>query len=362
MHELARRCYAIGMLRLLLILCLIHAPLSAVALAGDPTVSLSALRINLDVSTKSCSATCSATLHNGGDEAVTASLTFPETLVPKAEREAFPLKIAGIERQGALRWDVVIESGQSVEVTWSLAVQPVNLPYAHPQGLLEYRIPLAHMRGYTELPKTMTITVTPVGIDAELFLIKIGRQTQVEIGSHIEDHTVTRCAESWQTCRDRLETLLKDTDETRRTHTNRSYTETLVHLADLYTLRDHHELLAEVCESLAALEASGGVVINHCGPWAKWRRHVPWQLRRMHALKAAGKDETQAARDAVASVADVWAAHLAAHEKAQPFDHFDRKRFGAYWDYDWPRTRELYADALEILGDAKAAETVRELE
>jgi hypothetical protein len=55
-----------------------------------------------------------------------------------------------------------------------------------------------------------------------------------------------------------------------------------------------------------------------------------------------------------------WQAYLDARDKRRPFDHFDAAKFGSYWDYDWDRTRELYAQVLEILGEEDAAADVRD--
>ena len=127
-------------------------------------------------------------------------------------------------------------------------------------------------------------------------------------------------------------------------------------------MKQHHAELAEVCATLADLEATAGKAITHCGPWAEWRRHVPWELQRMHALAQSGKDAQQAATAAKTRMTKIWPVYLAARKKAQPFEHFDRRKYGNYHDYDWDRTRELYAAALELLGDAIAAQAVRDTE
>lgn len=348
------------MVRLLLLLCLFHAPLFAVSAGDKSPLELTELRVTIDLSTDGAAVTCKATLKNPGEVAHAAQLTLPRPAVPEEQRNGFTIKVAGISRESdsaeTLQWQVAFESAQSVEVAWSYTLPAIDLPHTHPQGEREVRVALSHMQGFAAMPGTATCTVSSATVAAELF----GGMATHDIS--IEDYEYRWLARTWQASVDALQEVRNAFGEAQRTHLNRSYTETLVHLADLYSLKERNGDLAEVCETLAALEAQGGKPITHCGPWAEWRRHVPWELRRLHALTQAGKDGKEAATAAKNRMAVIWPVYLAAREKAQPFEYFDRAKFRNYHDYDWNRTRELYAAALELLGDVAAAQAVRDTE
>ena len=356
------------MCRLLILFCLLQAPLLAVTVGDDSPLTLNDLRVSLDLSTDDAKVTYRATLHNPGEEAHEGLLTLPKHLVPQAQQDGYTLKVAGIARkpeQGDdFRWNVTFNAGQQLELTWSYTLTPIDLPHAHPQGLRAIRIAVGHMRGFAGLPREVSLTVDSAGMPPELFKARDGDTEVVKqpVEAHLEDFTYEWYAETWDAKRKDLIAVLEDFTPAQLTHLNRSYTVTLVHLADLYALKDMHTELADVCKTLATLQQQGGRAITHCGPAAKWRRHVPWQLLRVHALTESGQEAQQAAREAKDFMATLWAAYLAAREEPQPFDHFDRARHGNYWDYDWDRTRALYAEALELLGESEQARVVRETE
>lgn len=354
------------MCRLLFFLCLIPAPLFAVSVGDKAALELTDLRAGITLSKDEATVTCKATVHNPSDEKLTSQLTLPNELVPEDQRKDYKLKVAGIPRASstALRWSVDFEPGQRLEIAWVVTLNPVDLPHAHPLGLREVRVSLSHMRGYVALPERVHFTITAADMPVELFESRDSdtEKVDVEVDAHIEDFSYTWFAETWEAKRDALVAIREEFTESQRTHLNRSYTETLVHLADVYAMEDEHAALAEVCVTLTALEKSGRRAITHCGPWARWRKHVPWQLRRVEALQKAGEETKAAAQAAKEHLAVVWAAHLEAGKHPQPFERFDRSKYGNYWDYDWDRTRELYATALELLGENDAAQAVRDTE
>jgi hypothetical protein len=333
------------MLRVLVIGFLLCSPLLAADPGDDSTLVLETLRVEIVVNGDSADITTRATVHNPG-EAASFTLTLPDT----AGRN---LTING--ESGA---ELNLAADQRAELSWQSTRAATLLPHLHPLGTRRLTVPLSHMKGYASLPATVQITLSHPDLPAELFSPATdqpvdGRVADVQLDWRASTHA------------DKLAELLKRLagfDERQRTHLNRSYTATLVHLADIYTLAQDHTAMAEVCEKLAALEVEGQAAITHCGPWANWRRHVPWQLRRLAAVQAAGLDAAPAAAAARDAMAAIWKARGAAHDMARPFDYFDAVKFGNYWDYDWDQTRALYAQALEVLGDDAAAAAVREAE
>ena len=147
--------------------------------------------------------------------------------------------------------------------------------------------------------------------------------------------------------------------EEQRTFENRSYTDTLIALTEVFRIAGDHQAVADTSETLAKLEAAAGKAITGCGPWASWRKYIPWQLRRLRALQALGQDAKDCATQCVTAVDPVWVAYGEAKTHPRPFDHFDATKFGNFWDYDWIATRDLFATALELSGDKDRAEQVR---
>ncbi|MBZ0137141.1 MAG: hypothetical protein K8I27_12300 [Planctomycetes bacterium] len=356
------------MFRLIALMFAFHAPLFAVSVSGGSPLALTDLRVTIDLSTVEtgprATVTCKAVIHNPGAQAYGARISLPRDVVPENQREGYAIEVGGVTREpddpDKFAWKVHFEADQQLIVTWSCTLIPTDLPHAHPLGLRSVRVELAHMRGYTELPEAVSVTVTAVGFPPALFGRTVGEtgSKTIAVRSHPEDYVFQWYAETYESRTGSLAATLKAFTDAQRTHVNRSYTETLVHLADLYEFKGDKTSLAETCAVLAALETDAARVITHCGPWATWRKHVPWQLRRFAAL---GNDKA-AANEAKLAMTAVWDEYLKAAAEAQPFEHFDRSRFGNYWDYDWARTRELYANALELLGDTEAAQAVRDTE
>jgi hypothetical protein len=355
------------MLRLLLLIMLLPAPLAAVTAEKGTPVRLHSLRVLLDLAggeAISARATCRATLHNPGAEAVALRISLPASLVPKDQHESFTLKLAGLPRKPDnpkhLRWDIEIPPGARMEATWTSNLRPVGLPHLHPLGKLAVRIELAHIRHFAALPDEVEFNVTTVNLPPELF---DGLGRDIPVDGRIEDISFEWLASTFEDRRAALESVRGSFNDAQRNHLNRSYTGTLVDLADLYALKDLHEPLADTCNELARLEADAGTAITHCGPWAKWRKHVPWRLRQVQALRAAdaaGDLTKKATAEAKTHMAVLWPAYLDARERPRPFDHFNRRLHGGFGDYDWDRTRELYALVLELSGDATAAADVRD--
>lgn len=363
------RLYAGCMLRLLCLLCLCCAPLWAVApeRGSDFTLESAALEIRL-LPGNEAEVACRVTLANPG-AAGEFELSLPDDFIPAKQHEAFTLQLdgkahapAGHESR-AFRWKLRIEAGARHTLAWSYNCGTTLLPHAHILGRRELRVRLSHLRGYAALPESVPVSVAFTGLPPELFgqTADAPLKLQHAGGRQIEDFSFSWFAATIAGKTASLTALRDSFSEPQRTAENRAWTATLADLADVQSLAGDHAALAATCETLAKLERDSGTTITHCGPGAQWRRYVPWELRRLAALEAAGQDTKKCARAAKAAMQQRWAAYLEARGKPRPFDHFDFVKFGSYWDYDWPRTRELYARALEILGEADAAKAVKEV-
>jgi hypothetical protein len=358
------------MLKLACLLTLFCAPLLAVAPEAGSTLALESATVEITLAPEkdSVSMTVSQrlTIRNTGD-ATDFNLGLSDGLVPQKLHDSVVLK-AGLEElkpahsKGRFTWTIRVEG--AVDLEWTITGGTTRLPHVHPLGTRELTVPLTHLRTYTALPEGFTITVNHAGLPGELF----GREddtaftVQHAAGARVQDFNLSWFASTLQDKRAGLASTLETFKDKHPTAENRLYTTTLAHAVDLAALAGDDEAVAAHCETLAALETQSGHAITLCGPWAEWRRYVPWQLLRLRALEALGRDTADCAKLAVAAMAERWAAYLKAKAAARPFDEFDAGKFGSYGDYDWKATRELYRRALEINGDVEAAAAVAGLE
>ena len=310
---------------------------------------------------------CKLSVRNDGVEAGTLQLAIPMAPIPIAKEHVFIILIDGVatepesDSSDIYRWSIQIEPAQSITLAWSYTAGTTLLPNLHPLGRRRLIVPLANLRTLGAMPEFVTIKVRHSGLPAALFRDSVLDFTHPG-GQRVQDFTFEWFATTIAEKRAQLEATRAGFNAKQQSAENRSYTLTLVQLADVLELADDYAALAKTCDTLARLEASGALPITHCGPGAIWRRYVPWCLRQLAAQEKTGDDTKQAASEARAIMEPRWKAYLHAKDTPRPFDQFDRKRFGNYWDYDWARTRELYARALEVLGDEKAAANVREAE
>ncbi|MCB9933632.1 MAG: hypothetical protein H6841_09445 [Planctomycetes bacterium] len=361
------------MLRLLCLVCLLCPPLWAVAPERGTSLTLESAQLEVRLLPAedgvNAEVTCRITVRNDGD-ALDASMELPDDFIPLKQREAFTLQVDGKaeapdkHESRAFHWTLHFANAATRELSWSYTCGTTLLPHVHILGRRELRVRLSHLRGYAALPESVPVTVNIGGQQPELF----GQATDGPLslthtaGAPIQDFSFSWFASTIAARTAVLAAQRDSTGEAQRTAANSSWTATLADLADLQALAGDHEALAATCETLAGLERESGQAITHCGPGAQWRHYVPWELRRLQALEAAGADTKPCAAQARSVLEARWPAYLQARVKLRPFDHFDFVKFGSYWDYDWPRTRDLYARALEILGESEAARTVKETE
>lgn len=367
------------MVRLLLIMALFASPLPAVSpefttrVDHDLRVESAAVRAHLDEGLRA-EITVTFTIINHVDELDAAGelsfeLVLPADVIPGDQREDFAITSPDRELpptrlvDGEFRCGVTLAENQRLTVTWSWSTATTRLPHEHPLGRRMFRVPLQYVKAFTELPGRLDAEITYSGLPDELFgLDEPPEGNAINAGVSVEgkfkNFEFRFLDGTLRAKRDELAARLDEFSEEQRTPENQSYTEMLALLSELHELAGDHTAYADACARLAALEQEAGRAISHCGPWARWRKYVPWVLRRAGANKAAGREVDAAS--AKAAVTDCWAAYLAARDKRRPFDHFDAAKYGAYWDYDWDRTRELYAEILDLLGEEDAAARVRE--
>ncbi|MCA8914901.1 MAG: hypothetical protein KDB90_05780 [Planctomycetes bacterium] len=357
------------MLRIAFFLCVMSAPL----FAADQPASLSLVAASVQVKlsaakgTVSAEVSCNLTVQNDGSAGGT-DFAIRSELIPETKDDRFCIQIDGKRRAwesdagNSFHWTLTTEAGQLVGISWSYTGGTTLLPHLHPLGRRRLLVPLAYLRSFETLPEAISVSISFGDLPPELFGLNDARTIEIShtVGKKLEDFTFEWYASSLA---DRTSSAigLRDTfTNKQRTGANRGYTSTLALLADLYSLADNQAALAETCGLLADLEASSGVALTLCGPSTAWRHYVPWRLLQMEALEKAGLDAKPVAGKT--QMQERWQAYIAARESARPFDQFDKSSYGNYWDYDWKRTQELYAHALEVIGDNEAAKAVREVE
>jgi hypothetical protein len=353
------------MFRLALLLVMCCAPLAAVAPTGDTLLELEAASLDISISAEHGAVVRTSLTVRNPAEAAEFEFELADALVPEDQRKEFALSVNAaattpIHSDHHFRWSIKVEG--KVEFAWTVSTGSTALPHRHALGRRELTVRLAHLRKYAALPAQIAVNIAH-SLPAELF----GREDAAPFslehdgGRRIADYTLGWFESTLKSKRAKLDETLESINAKQRTAQNRQYTHTLAHLVDLATLAGDHGAVATHCEALAALEAAAGQALTLCGPWAEWRRYVPWQLQRLRALEALAQDAKACAAQAVSSMAERWPAYLKARKAARPFDDF-AERFGVYWDYDWTTTRDLYARALEISGDAEAGKAVRSVE
>ncbi len=347
-------------LALVLLLC---SPLGAVTFGGGPGDGILHVReiaaqisIHPEGEYMRADYACALLLFNPGEGGEFRLLD----TAPDVELSVDGRRLLGERRQGGrTEWRVQIPSQGTLRVVSASRLSPRRLPQTHVLGVWRVEVPLARVRGFAATPVSAAVSLHWRDIPAECFGALPGessRRMTLDFTEQKNEPLEWKAISSAQR-KEELRVVIDATEEDRRTHDNRLYTEALVTLAEVLWLRGEHEQVAKVCAELTRLEEAGGAAITHCGPWARWRRHVPWPLQRLEALDAAGK-ATEAAAGIVAQVTPVWEAYTRAKAQPRPFDDLGPARFGNYWDYDWHRTARLYARALELSGKPEQAAAI----
>ncbi len=353
-------------MRVVLLLLMLGCPLGAVTFGGGPGESgLLVQELRADISVQlhevmRADYTCTLLLFNPG-EGGEFRLVLPSSTA--SELSVAGRRLAGEQRQGGrTEWRVQIPSQGRVRVVCSAPLTPRRLPHLHVLGLWRTDYPLHRVRGFAGYPETVEVSVHWHNLPAECFGGEAGKNSRSEsvpIEIHPADIPLEWKGASVDQREAELRAQIAQVEAAQKKHTNRAYTEALVALADVLALKADHQALADTCAELIKLETEGGAAITHCGPWAKWRKHVPWRLRRLEALDALGRGEDEAEATAGATL-PLWDAYLKAKGQIRPLEDFGPKKYGNYWDYDWPLVRSLYARALELAGDAESAAAIRE--
>jgi hypothetical protein len=354
-------------MRVVLLLLILGCPLGAVTFAGGPGEGgpvVQELRADISVHAQQqfmrADYTCTLLLFNPG-EGGEFRLVLPSSSA--SELSVAGRRLPGEQRQGGrTEWRVQIPSQGRVRVVCSSSLTPRRLPHLHVLGLWRTEYPLHRVRGFAGYPEAAEVSVHWHDMAAECFGGEQGtnsRSESVPIESHPVDIPLEWKGASIDQREAELRAQIAQVEDNRRKHTNRAYTEALVALADVLALKADQQGVADTCAELIKLETEGGAAITHCGPWAKWRKHVPWRLRRLEALDALGRgaDEAKAIADAIVPL---WDAYLKAKGQIRPLEDFGPEKYGNYWDYDWPRVRSLYARALELAGETERAAAIRE--
>lgn len=341
----------------------------------DHRLELKSAEVRLRISRVDDEFTATATttfvVVNAGEDELDAHFRLPHSIVPEGEREGFKLEAAEAElpehslEDGNWRWQVTLAPAQRLQLSWTCTIDVPRMPQDHPLVHRFVRVPFQYVRGFARLPDEISVEVRYDELPHELF----GRsgppeggaiQSRIEVRESLPNAEFRFFERTPADMETRLRERLDGFDEEQMTADNRSYTDTLVHLYDVLKLRGDQPAMAEVCAMLAELEEASGRALTLCGPWARWRSHVPWVLCRFASLRETGANAEEAAEDAVAVMKVRWPVYLAARDERRPYDHFDAAKYGNYWDYDWDRTRELYAEALALLGQEARAQDVRE--
>lgn len=341
------------------------APLHAVTLMPGPAkavVKITEIRAEIALSPQDAGMhaeyACFLRLENPGAE-VAITLSLPNE--PAAQIKLGSEALTAVSGDDRTEWSLDLPAGFT-ELTCAWQVVPRKVSHLHVLGQWRMAFPLQRLRGFAAYPDAATLAVRWEKLDAALFGAPADA-TNVRF-SHAISREPAAFTFEWfgATVQQRLAEVAAQRDafsEVQRRHDNRAYTEVLVTLAELLALKYDHAAVAAVCATLIDLEAAAGHAITHCGPWAKWRKHVPWSLRYVAALRDAGSLTQTAAKAAVKATESLWSDYQAARAETRPFEHFKPEHNGNYWDYDWPRVRELFALALELAGEADRAAAIR---
>lgn len=349
----------------LLILLLLAAPLNAIApvlAVGEscqvPITETSVQLVITELKGRSVlGATVTTTLAlKGLPEATTLLVELPSPPSEEATNVSAWLGDAelpaGTRVENALRWNIMLPAGITTSFTWVRKLI-VNPTYGEDiLGGFAVRVPLRHITGWAAMPKAATVTISHTGLPAALF----GRDNDE---SFVIEHPCNKLFRDYQLgfnantaaeLRDSLSARISSTLPADAVHTNAAYTRLLVDLADVLRLTGESDLLLETLAKLATLESTASAAITHCGPWAGWRKYVPWSLQQLELLESLGRTEAAAAlaTKLVAELDARFAAQAVAATKPRPHENFDEARFGRYYDYDWKRARTLFTRAQEL--------------
>lgn len=345
-----------------LLLLIFAAPLQALAVQS-PGIELHELRAEVVVSPHNdgIQAQCSMLLrlHNPGAEAQVA-LTLPLAL--DATLRQGDAALARQAQAQSHRWQVSMAAGGTLDLSSSFRATAHRLPHLHVLGKWRVEFPLQQVSGFSRYPAAATLVLRWEKLPAELFGAAPDA-THATYSQTVRGAPARFKAEFLATTPAQrlaqVKSALAQVQPAQRTHDNHTYTAALVTLAELQALTADDAGCADTCAELSRLESTTVRVISHCGPWARWRKHVPWRLRHVAALARAGKATEAAAREAIAAVAALWRKYSQVRDQARPHADFSAGGFGSYWDYDWQGTRALYADALELAGEGDRAARVR---
>jgi hypothetical protein len=224
-------------------------------------------------------------------------------------------------------------------------------------GRYSLRVPLQHMKGWAALPTSFTVSIEYNGLSPELFDRESEGSFNLEhsAAEGARDFVLSFKARTRKGLQDDARRSIESVKEADRTAANTRYTAALVDLADALRADNDREALLDTLTRLQALEASGGKAITHCGPWAPWRRYVPWSLQRMELLETMGraKDAAAVATEAASALLTTLESQAVAASKPRPHEHFDEAKLGRYYDYDWDRTRKLFEHAQTLAKGGK---------
>ncbi len=364
------------MTRLLLIIALLPvlllaAPLGAVApvVEKDATclvsVSQASVKIVLAAGDESwregdplsCDITVTLQLTAADDAALVAELPCPTAADISSNRGYLNDQHLPAERlDKALRWAFTVPTGGAT-FAWTRVTKLTRVMGDDMFGRYSLRVPLQHMKGWAALPKSFTVSVEYSGLSPELFDREAAGSFSLEhsVAEGMRDFALSFKARTRKGLQDDARHAIESVKEADRTAGNTRYTAALVDLADALRADTDSEALLDTLTRLQALEVSGGKAITHCGPWAPWRKYVPWSLQRMELLEAIGraKDAAAVAAEAATALQSTLELQAVAAGKPRPHEHFDEAKLGRYYDYDWDRTRKLFEHAQTLAKGGK---------
>lgn len=359
------------MTRLLAILLLLAAPLGAVAPVVEKgatcTVSISEASVKIALAgggkgwregdPVSCDVTVSLKLSAPQDTDIVVELPCPNASDITGNRGFLNDQHLPAERlEKALRWTFTVSAGGTT-FAWTRVAKLTRVMGDDMFGRYHLRVPLQHVKGWTAMPASFAVAIEFGGLRPELF----DRETEGPIAL---EHTVTEGARDFalsfkartrKGLQEDARRAIESVKESDRTAANTRYTAALVDLAEALRADDDREALLDTLTRLQTLEAGGGKAITHCGPWAPWRKYVPWSLQRMELLEAMGrtKDAAAVAAEAAAALQPTLELQAVAAGKPRPHEHFDEGKLGRYYDYDWDRTRKLFEHAQSLAKGGK---------
>ena len=372
---------------------------------ADPklAVRLERVEVSLTVSRTSAAIRAVWTLHNRG-EAIELQVGLPRagnraavtgfsarvdgiqvaefdtTLTALLDEQAETDKERKVARKRAERrarhwyvWTLALGAGARTVVEVEYAAPTVLDAISHPLGRRSIDFDLTTDAAWSGTVGTTEITVRLAGLAPEQVLAKECLPAAIEWPVDDEgapgtlvlkfadvepthDLRVVFVDTTAKARRTELEKVLAAFKPAQQIAENKAYLRALVELAEVREIQKETEAALEMYQKLAGLEIATGRAVSFCGPWATWRKYVPWCLRQLEALDSLGRlDEAKScAEESSAFARERWLAYREASGKRRPFENFDSRKYGNYWDYDWERTRRLYIRSLELLEDEEA--------